>query len=202
MVADGAPAQNLIGCDLHQGFLDLGYDLFRDRDSLASRFFAGDILTPDFDNNNIGSPFHDLRGKIDIIHVSSFFHLFSLPTQLLIAKRLLKLLRPGSESLILGRQTANIKPGVYTHGNHDQTQPGMWRHDVGSWTEMWERAGREVGVLVWVEASLERRKGFWKGKGKGKGEGGVEEKDGEGEDRDMSWRDEGDRLMVFEIRTA
>lgn len=188
-MADGAPGQNLIGCDLHQGFLDLGYDLFRDRDTLASRFFAGDILASQFDDDEEG-PFDELRGKIDIIHASSFFHLFPLSTQLLVAKRLLILLLPVPGSIILGRQTANIKPGVYTHGNRDQMQPGMWRHDVGSWSEIWEQAGREVGVQVRVKATLEMTKGFSKE---------TERKEARDKEPDMSWRSEGDRLMVFEI---
>ncbi len=191
-MVDGAPAEKLIGCDLHQGFLDLGYDLFQDRDSLASRFFVGDILASEFDNDE-GSPFHELKGQIDNIHASSFFHLFSLSTQLLVAKRLLLLLRPLSGSLILGRQTANIKPGIYRHGSRDESQPSMWRHDVATWSEMWQRAGTEVGIQVRVEATLEKTKGFAK----------LETASNEGqnneEERDMSWRDEGDRLMVFEV---
>lgn len=61
---------------------------------------------------------------------------------------------------------------------------------------MWERAGREVGARVRVTASLEMTKGFSKGKGaemKGK------EEEGRDEEPNMSWRNEGDRLMVFEI---
>ena len=189
LVADGAPGQNLIGCDLHQGFVDLGYDLFHDRETLASKFVVGDILASQFDGDQ-ESPFQELRGKIDIIHASSFFHLFPLSRQILIAQRLLKLLRPTPGSLILGRQTANIKPGVYRHGSRDQTQPGMWRHDVESWSEMWEQAGRELGAQVRVEATLEMTKGFSK-RAESKG---VLEKE-----PDMSWRNEGDRLMVFEI---
>lgn len=193
-VFDGVPEQNLIGCDLHQGFLDLGYDLFRDRDRLASRFFAGDILASQFDDGK-GGPFDELRGKIDIIHASSFFHLFSLSAQLLIAKRLLALLRHVPGSLVLGRQTANIKPGVYTHGSRDQDQPGMWRHDVGSWSEMWEQAGREIGAQVRVTATLQITKGFSKGQEVEM----KEKKEGRGEEPNMSWRNEGDRLMVFEV---
>lgn len=191
-MADGAPAQSLTGCDLHQGFIDLGYDLFRDRDTLASKFIVGDIAATQFDDDQ-ESPFKELLGKIDIIHVSSFFHLFPLSTQLLIAKRLLLLLRPIPGSLILGRQTANIKPGVYRHGSCDQTQPGMWRHDVRSWSELWEQAGKELKVQVRVEATLGMTKGFSKG---------AESKETREKEPDMSWRNEGDRRMVFEIWRA
>lgn len=186
------PGQNLIGCDLNQDFINLGYDLFRDKDTLASKFIIGDILASNFDDDQ-ESLFQELREKIDIIHVSSFFHLFSLSTQLLIAKRLLKFLRPIPGSLILGRQTGTIYPGVYKHGSCNETQPGMWRHDVGSWSEMWEQAGRESGVQVRVEATLEMTKGFSKR---------AESKEAEEKGPDMSWRSEGDRRMVFEIWTV
>lgn len=188
-MADGAPAENLTGCDLHQGFMDLGYDLFRDRDTLATKFVEGDIVASQFDGDQ-EHPFKELLGKIDIIHVSSFFHLFPLPTQLLIAKRLLRLLQPVPGSLIIGRQTANIKPGVYRHGSCGETHPGMWRHDVASWTEMWEEAGRELRAHVRIEATLEMTKGF------SKGAEGSKAREGE---PDMSWRNDGDRRMVFEI---
>lgn len=205
LVADGAPAQNLIGCDLHQAFIDLGYDLFRDRDTLSSRFFEGDILAPQFDddddnnNNHTQNPFHSLLRKTDIIHASLFFHLFTLSSQQLISKRLLTLLRPEPGSLILGRQTANVNPGVYTHGSRHSSQPGMWRHDVQSWTKMWEQAGEEVGVQVRVKASLEMTRGFFRETAdEGSSSKETEDKN-ECEEPDMSWRNEGDRLMVFEI---
>ncbi len=58
---------------------------------------------------------------------------------------------------------------------------------------MWQRAGTEVGIQVRVEATLEKTKGFAK----------LETASNEGQDneeeRDMGWRDEGDRLMVFEV---
>lgn len=173
LVADGAPAGNLIGTDLHQEFLDLGYELFRDRETLTSRFFAGNILADE-------KSYESLDGKLDIIHVASFFHLFSLPTQIQIAKRLVKLLRPVSGSLILGRQTGNLNPGDYTHG--DKAQKGMWRHDVHSWEEMWATVGRETGTEWRVEASLAGTYGFIKSERAGTG-----------------WRDKGDRGLRFEI---
>lgn len=169
--------------------MDLGYDLFRDRDTLASKFVVGDIVASQFGGDQEHA-FKELLGKTDVIHVSSFFHLFPLSTQLLIAKRLLRLLRPVPGSLILGRQTANIKPGVYRHGSCDQTQPSMWRHDAGSWSEMWEQAGRELKIQVRVAATLEMTKGFSKR---------AESKEARETEPDMSWRNEGDRRMVFEI---
>lgn len=43
LASDGAPAANLMGTDLRQGFLDLGYELFKDRDTFEGKFLAGDL---------------------------------------------------------------------------------------------------------------------------------------------------------------
>lgn len=166
------PLKNLIGIDLRREFLDLGYELFRDRETLTSKFFAGNILAGE-------TSYESLDGKVDIIHIASFFHLFSLPTQIQIAKRLVKMVRPVSGSLILGRQSGNVKPGEFKHGG--LTQAGIWRHDVHSWEEIWAIVGRETGTEWRVEASLASTHCFTK----------TEE--------GAQWRDGGDRGLRFEI---
>ena len=40
-MVDGAPAENIYGTDSESEFMDLGYDLFRDRDMLKSILFFG-----------------------------------------------------------------------------------------------------------------------------------------------------------------
>ncbi|KAE8413051.1 hypothetical protein BDV36DRAFT_287349 [Aspergillus pseudocaelatus] len=37
---DGAPSENLVGLDLRNAIIELGYDLFKDRDTLKARFIA------------------------------------------------------------------------------------------------------------------------------------------------------------------
>ena len=180
LVYDGAPPERLQATDLHPEFLDLGYDLFRDRTALQSTFFAADIL-----GNDETSAFQAREESIDILQVSSFFHLFPLCAQLSIAKRLLRLLRPVSGSLILGRQTGNINPGIYQHGSTDETTD-MYRHDAHTWTEMWRQIGAQVGVRLNVEAKLEYAKGFAK-------------REGEHDERMMRWRNDGDRRLIFAI---
>jgi len=71
LVADGAPSENLAGLDLEPEFLELGYDLFADREFFKGQMIAGNIFDefPD-------SPVASLKGTIDIAHAASFFHLF------------------------------------------------------------------------------------------------------------------------------
>lgn len=60
LVTDGAPAENLCGAEINATFLDLGFELFRDHESLKSSFYTANI----FDENDklreeIGRVRHD-----------------------------------------------------------------------------------------------------------------------------------------------
>lgn len=82
LAMDGAPAANLIGTDMQQGFLDLGYDLFKDRDTLE-----------------------------DIIHAAALFHLFDWEDQVILGIRLVKFFKKdASKAMIVGRQIGTLYP--------------------------------------------------------------------------------------------
>ncbi len=74
LVADGVPTEHLYGCDLRPEFFELGYKLFRDKDTLKSKFIAADIFDP-------SSALSSLYGNIDIIYAGSFLHLFGYAEQ-------------------------------------------------------------------------------------------------------------------------
>ena len=86
-------------------FIELGYDLFRDRDTLKSRFFIGDV----FDETTDWT-FRELNGRMDIIYAPSFFHLFNWEDQVGLAERVVRLLKPVEVSLVLGRQRGISTP--------------------------------------------------------------------------------------------
>ncbi|KAI2463316.1 hypothetical protein F4781DRAFT_440660 [Annulohypoxylon bovei var. microspora] len=102
-VYDGAPADNLIGVDVESRFHDLGYKLFKDRETLKARLVTGDV----FDDNFLA----EFRGKIDIIFVGSFLHLFTYEQQVKIMAHVTKLLRNQKGSMIFGRHMATAKTG-------------------------------------------------------------------------------------------
>ncbi|CAF9913778.1 MAG: hypothetical protein ALECFALPRED_001367 [Alectoria fallacina] len=106
LVFDGAPSENILGADLRPEFIDLGYDLFCDRDTLKSKFLIGDV----FDQTTC-SAFRELDGKINIVYAASFFHLFNWEDQLGMTERVVRLLTPVEGSLILGRQMGNVNSG-------------------------------------------------------------------------------------------
>ena len=75
------PGYRLVGADLEASFVELGYDLFRDREKLGAQFLFGDIFTL-LDNRDSASsstaeshPFHSIIGCINIMWCSAFLHL-------------------------------------------------------------------------------------------------------------------------------
>ena len=114
--------------------VDLGYELFKDKDTLKSKFFIGNMLDESF--------LADQQGKYDIIHMGSFLHLFPYDTQgissllffpspscillhsiisssVQLVKKIGKLLVPKKGSMIAGRQVGNANPGHYDSAKYD-----------------------------------------------------------------------------------
>lgn len=146
LVNDGVPGSVLIGSDLHRGFLDLGYDLFKDKDNLDSKFIAADV----FESQSALTP---LEGKIDILHTSSFFHLFGYEGQKKIARRVVQLLKPQKDSLLVGRQVGNVR--AHEEESSASGSGNMFLQNVESWKQMWEEIGEETGTQWDVNATLE-----------------------------------------------
>jgi ubiquinone/menaquinone biosynthesis C-methylase UbiE len=149
LVYDGVPSENLYACDLKAEFLELGYELFKDKDTLRTHCFAADVFQP-------GGDLEMIEGKIDVIHAANFFHLFSWNDQIEVAKRVIRVLKPQIGSLVFGRQIGTIKAREMeskskTHGVNDTA--GVWSHDTDSFRKLWEIAGNETGTRwkTWVE---------------------------------------------------
>ncbi|KAE9969779.1 hypothetical protein EG328_006674 [Venturia inaequalis] len=166
LVLDGAAPENLYASDLHPEFLDIGYDLFKDRETLTSTMFAADTF------NTTDSNFVALNSEIDIIWAGSFLHLFSYAATIDVLKQLIKLSNPKFGSLIVGKQMGHIDAGEFVikgsapTGNSPctttSTQAGsvegdettsLFRHDAESFKKMWDDVGGQTGTrwAVWVE---------------------------------------------------
>jgi len=145
LVADGVPSENCYGSDLRLDFMQIGYKLFLDEDALKTEFIAGDVFDPE-------SNLKKLEGNMDVIHAAAFFHLFGWDEQKAIARRVLKLLKPQKDSLLVGRQVGNVKGGEFPH----RTNPSrsMFRHDNETWKQMWTEIGTEMNVQLSVESQL------------------------------------------------
>ena len=146
LVYDGAPSENTYASDLKTQFWDMGYELFLDKSSLKTTFVEADI----FDDK---SGLQELAGKFDIVHAASFFHLFDWDGQIAAAKRVVELMNPESNALIIGRQAGRAEAGDFT-AQVEQTKSRYW-HNPASWTKLWEQVGAETGTQWKVEADFD-----------------------------------------------
>ena len=141
-VFNGAPSENLYGSDLHYDFMALGYDLFRDRDTLKSTFIGVDVL----DENSM--LLTQLTGQLSIIYNSLFFHLFNWDQQLRAINHMLRLLAPNPGSLITGRFVA------FTDTDKAKSIIGTvlpFYHSLESWKELWEVVRQSTGTALRLE---------------------------------------------------
>ena len=141
LVADGIDSRQCYGVDLQLDFLELGYELFRDRETLQTKFIAADIFDPK-------GALDELEGKVDIMGTFSFFHLFSWDEQKKVAQQILKLLKPVSGSLLVGRQVGAREP---TEQQRKEGSGSRYRHNMESWRRFWKEVGEEAGVTLQVD---------------------------------------------------
>lgn len=146
LVHDGAPSVNTYGSDLWGDFLSIGYELFKDKDRLQTTFIAADI----FDDS---SPLVQLTGKMNIIYVGDFFHLFTLEEQEKAATRVAQLLAAQPSSLIIGRQSGSETAGEYSRAG-EMSGKKHFGHNAQSWKELWERIGEKSGTRWLAEVDL------------------------------------------------
>ena len=142
LVYDGAPQESVISGDLRQEFWELGYQLFRDREKFNGVFHQGDI----FDSNYL----REYNGQIDIVHMSSFFHLFELEDQQKLILRLLGLVSTKPGTIIFGRSAGNTIQRVFKHPF--RTAQVLYHHSEESFRTMFEGvAGDGWDVKVWFK---------------------------------------------------
>ena len=141
LVHDGAPAEHLHGSELEQDFIDLGYELFGDRESLKATFSSGDFFAP----GTAG-----LEGQsFDIIHAASFFHLFSWSEQVQAMTKAVFLLKLESGSMIFGRQLTVTDPGPWKVKTARSGE--MYRHSGETFKELVAEVAEKTGVQLDVE---------------------------------------------------
>ena len=128
--------------DLIEDFWEIGYDLFRDRDSMKANFLKADIL-------DANSALKDLHGKIDVVYAGSVFHLFGWANQLKAARQLVLLSRVGTA--VLGCQLGRNDAEEVTSRWDGKT---AFYHSVESFREMWHIVEEDTGTCWTVNASL------------------------------------------------
>lgn len=135
----GIDARNLYGADLRQEFINMGYDLFLDRDTLPSKIRQADI----FDDNCW--MYQELSSGVSVIHLGYVLHLFNYSTQVDMVKRMMRLLDKKPGNMVVGRSVGAEVPGHYMHPTVGQ----MYRHSMITFQELWEEnAGCKVAVYL------------------------------------------------------
>ena len=160
LVADGIPGEQLYGVDLRLEFLELGYELFLDKESLKAHFLEGDIFEEN-DKAKGGKELSKLNGKVDIIYAAAFLHLFDWEEQVQAGTRIVRLIR--EHSLIFGWQVGTTKPGSYARrSDKGRTRYG---HDPDSFQKLWDVIGEKTATKWKVQATLHKIKGWEQGNG-------------------------------------
>lgn len=144
LVHDGAPADNLWGAELLPDFLDLGYELFRDRASLRAHFLTTDIFDAD-------GPLKQLNHSVDVIHVGLFLHLFDWEGQKKACEAIIGLLKNEKGVLVLGQQVGSLTPGQVPKSSGSS----MFKHDASTFEKLWKEVGEATGTEWEVRASLD-----------------------------------------------
>ena len=85
--------------DISGELWQVGFELFNDREKMVTEFIQADI----FDTH---SSLEKLSGRIDIIIVNQFLHLFNWEGQIAAMKTVVKLSKPGS--IVVGYQRAQV----------------------------------------------------------------------------------------------
>lgn len=121
--------------------MDIGYDLFLDRETLGTTFIAADVL-----DESDASGLCALDGKVDIVHATYFFHLFEEEPLRKATKRIVKLFKDKKGCLLVGKQVGNL-------GNAEAGVPGVKsRQNPETFQRLWEGVGEETGTKWNVEA--------------------------------------------------
>ena len=146
LVADGAPSAACVGIDIEQPLMDLGYELFRDRGSLQSTFYAADVY-------DVANPaWAQLAQSVDVVHASAFFHLFPWPKQVQAAIQLAHVLKPQAGSMVVGRQMGSLTPNEFPAMEEGMTG---FRHDPVTWQQLWDEVGEKTNTEWKVDAALD-----------------------------------------------
>lgn len=114
MMVDGATKGMIFGLESEQSFVDLGFELFGDRDRLGESFVTGNIFDPriisellELTTTGKKKQFRQEEG-FDIIHSGSVLHLLDYSKTRLLLRRIHTLLK--CDGVFFGRTTGMSQP--------------------------------------------------------------------------------------------
>ncbi|KAI0473123.1 hypothetical protein GGR56DRAFT_600496 [Xylariaceae sp. FL0804] len=137
LVVDGARADQLVGLDLVPEFHALGHELFRDSRKLAVEFYARDILADDDE-----ADWAPLLARFDVLHLTSFLHIWDWAGQARAAARVATLTR-GPGALLVGSQLGSAVGGEFPNLEGTGTN---YRQSPETFARFWDEVGATTGT--------------------------------------------------------
>ncbi|KOC16897.1 hypothetical protein AFLA70_228g001690 [Aspergillus flavus AF70] len=150
LVYDGAPPENLIGLDIYQEYIDLGFELFHDRDRLSSTTF----IARDFFDYHLNLMQWANRHKI--VNSGYFMHLWNWDGQVKVAKRILESMCLQKDDIITGVHFGSAETGTWKED--PISKDPMYRHNSKTFSRLWEQVGRETKTRWAVWSTMEHDK--------------------------------------------
>ncbi|KAK0124311.1 hypothetical protein ONS95_009282 [Cadophora gregata] len=124
-----APASSLYGAELRSEFLVLGFDCFRDRETIGTT---------------------DLDGMMSIVNIGLFLHQFDWDGQRRACKMIVALSRPEKGVLVLVHQIGSVvQSDVVFRGEKEVT-----RHSEESFKRPWEEVGKGTRGVWEIRVAL------------------------------------------------
>jgi len=144
---ESVDSERLYGVDIQAGFIDLGYELFKDREKFKGEILQGDILADEDQDSEEGKEkgLERLRGKIDVVHAAYFFHLFERAGQVKAAKRVVGFLDPDNQNVVV-------------FGCNGGPKVVGWEKYVlnkKAWQGVWDEVGETTGTAWRTEMHVE-----------------------------------------------
>ncbi|KAF3802781.1 Methyltransferase trt5 [Colletotrichum gloeosporioides] len=103
LVYDGVPSENIVGVEIEKGFIDAGHELFRDKQSLHTKFVVADIV------DDKDSVLEAMACQFDSAHLGMCLHLWDREDQLKALRRVIRLLKSESGVAILGHTIGHVE---------------------------------------------------------------------------------------------
>ncbi|EGO19947.1 hypothetical protein SERLADRAFT_352420, partial [Serpula lacrymans var. lacrymans S7.9] len=159
LVLDGYPEGNIVAVDIRQEYIDIGHQLYHDKDTCKIRFSSGDVFDIPLSsaisaqsNVSLSAVVHlsQLRGCITHVYTGALFHLFDEATQYAIALRLATLLERTRGAMVFGRHSALEEEGMI----EDPMARVRYGHSPKSWPRLWERVFAKLDGVEFAETRV------------------------------------------------
>lgn len=182
LIAAGAHPSTVAGAELSPTFIELGYELFRDRPEVV-RMVQADVLAPlegrGGGGDGGGNALAKWKGMLRVVQLGMILHLFSWEESVRAFENAIGLLRDEKGVLIIGQATGNVdgvETGTLSPGGKDR---GTWKHNVQSFERLVRDVEARTGTKWEVKAELDQ---------------GLSVNDGK-----RTWDDPRTRRLLFEM---